>query len=183
MTEEELFTQKSKNSQSFLSLPSSVQIIFVDSWSTLQILANEFGYVLETDPSIFMNDQIASKNLLLDAPPAMKKIFINNLVKWISRGRCSVEDESHPPMNLQGNPLPDIPNLPDEDDELLSDRTTVDTAIEERDVNKVVYHKVIGLDSEWAVSSSFESNVADILQVIFLPFLLNILSLLMSLIV
>lgn len=97
MTEEELFTQKSKNSQSFLSLPSSVQIIFVDSWSTLQILANEFGYVLETDPSIFMNDQIASKNLLLDAPPAMKKIFINNLVKWISRGRCSVEDESHSP--------------------------------------------------------------------------------------
>lgn len=88
-----------------------------------------------------------------------------------------------PPMNLQGNPLPDIPNLPDEDDELLSDRTTVDAAIEERDVNKVVYHKVIGLDSEWAVSSSFESNVADILQVIFLPFLLNILSLLMSLIV
>lgn len=164
ITEEELFSQKCKNSQSFLSLPPSVQIIFVDSWSSLQILANEFGYVLETDPSIFTNEEIPAKNLLLDAPPLMKKIYITNLVKWMTRGRCSVEDEPNPPMNSHGNPLPEIPNLFDEDDDMLSDHTTIDTVISDS-AKKVVYHKVIGLDSEWAVSSSFESTVADILQV------------------
>jgi hypothetical protein len=175
ITEEELVLQKSKNELSFLSLPPPVSTVFVNSMETLEIIANDFQFPLRSVEEIVSevnsnNTNNSTSNKMDFSPPppphatseiSIKKIILDNLIKYLRAGKCSIEEDGGHSLSSKNESINLINPIDDELESVTT--TTVDRpSIDEQP--KRVYTKVVGLDSEWAVSRSIQS-VADILQV------------------
>jgi hypothetical protein len=176
ITEEELVLQKSKNELSFLSLPPPVSTVFVNSLETLEIIAKDFQFhlcsleeiVSEVNSNNSSNSSTSNKMDFSPPPPhlsneiSIKKIILDNLIKYLRAGKCSIEEDGGHSLLTSKTDQVNLFNPIDDELESVTTTTVEQTSIDEQP--KRVYTKVVGLDSEWAVSRSIQS-VADILQV------------------